>query len=229
VIVPSGTYFLAADNRNESDSRIWGPVRQDAIVGKVVKTLPPGVSPYPPVRGGEIVVAIVAGVLLILFVSRPSVKWPTPEDDPRLDKLAQLGLTVSSIGIGGFATGALLNVLRYNPIDPPATGALIVAAVIITAYALVLHHEPFVTPRGFFWQSYLLCALGAALVGFVLADIATGGGRLTWLGNLLFGLVGVLLVTIEVRRRARVDGGIAALRELYRAPEPDATSDQEET
>jgi len=34
--VPAGKYFLVGDNRQEScDSRYWGPVPQDLIIGKV--------------------------------------------------------------------------------------------------------------------------------------------------------------------------------------------------
>jgi signal peptidase I len=35
--VPAGTWFLLGDNRGASDdSRIWGPVPTDAILGTVV-------------------------------------------------------------------------------------------------------------------------------------------------------------------------------------------------
>jgi len=37
ITVPPGHYFLAGDNRsNSSDSRIWGPIRREAIDGKVL-------------------------------------------------------------------------------------------------------------------------------------------------------------------------------------------------
>jgi signal peptidase I len=38
VSIPKGMYFLMGDNRPYScDSRVWGPVRGDKIIGKVVK------------------------------------------------------------------------------------------------------------------------------------------------------------------------------------------------
>jgi signal peptidase I len=43
ITIPSGTYFLMGDNRgNSDDSRFWGPVPRDWIIGKAV------VSYWPP-------------------------------------------------------------------------------------------------------------------------------------------------------------------------------------
>ena len=48
VTVPPGTVFVVGDNRAESDdSRFWGPVRVDAIVGRVDKCIALGLGCHP--------------------------------------------------------------------------------------------------------------------------------------------------------------------------------------
>jgi signal peptidase I len=44
IVVPAGHYFLMGDNRgNSDDSRYWGPVPRDQIIGRAVATYwPPG-------------------------------------------------------------------------------------------------------------------------------------------------------------------------------------------
>ena len=44
IVIPAGHYFLMGDNRgNSADSRYWGPVPRDQIIGRAVATYwPPG-------------------------------------------------------------------------------------------------------------------------------------------------------------------------------------------
>ncbi len=49
VTVPPGSYYLLGDNRDDSDdSRFWGPVRRDWLIGRAVATY------WPPDRAGGV-------------------------------------------------------------------------------------------------------------------------------------------------------------------------------
>lgn len=175
VTIPQGEFFLMSDNRSEIDSRVWGPVRKKLIVGEVVRTVPPGVSPYPPLRGGDIVVAIVGGVLLVLVLTRPDVKWPRViRDRTGLEGVAEAGLTTFSFIVGGFAYKTLFAVVASSRIDSSAQAALWISAGIILVYALLIHHEPFVTPAGFLWKQYLVCVLASLTLGTVISNSVFG-------------------------------------------------------
>jgi hypothetical protein len=171
VTIPPGEFFLMSDNRSQTDSRVWGPVREKLIVGGLVRTVPPGVSPFPPLRGGEIVVAIVGGVLLVLVVTRPQVKWRVIRDRTGLEGVAEAGFTIFSFIVGGFAYKTLFAIVAYSRIDPSAEAALWISAGIILVYALVIHHESFVTPAGFLWKQYLICVVTSMTLGVVISDI----------------------------------------------------------
>ena len=48
ITIPPGHYFLMGDNRADSiDSRVWGPVRQDHIIGRAIFRFwpPPRIGP----------------------------------------------------------------------------------------------------------------------------------------------------------------------------------------
>ena len=176
VTVPPGDYFLTVNDRSYSDSRVWGPVRLSLIVGKVVEIRPPGAPAAKPVRGGDLVVAIVGGVLLVVVVSRTRVKWPphTPED-----WLGPLDAGVSAISffIAGFAFEVLYRVaVVHGEIDPAAKSAVLIAGGIIAAFALLIHHEPFVVKggKGFALKRYFACAGASAFVGLLVGYAATG-------------------------------------------------------
>jgi signal peptidase I len=173
IVVPPREYFLVADNRASTDSRAWGPIRLGLITGRVVKTLRPGVSPFTPIRGGDIVVAIVGGVLLIMVMTRPRVKWPPIVGD-RYEWIPEVGLSISAFFVGGFALDVLVAVLRYDSIDAVAKKALVIAAVVITAYGLLVHHEPYIEEGELRLKSYLLSAAGAAVAGAVFGEFVTG-------------------------------------------------------
>lgn len=52
--IPEGMYFVLGDNRrNSEDSRFYGPIKQDIIVGKYIAKLYHGKSDSKPVHAGE--------------------------------------------------------------------------------------------------------------------------------------------------------------------------------
>jgi type IV secretory pathway protease TraF len=144
VTIPPRHYFLTVNNRSYSDSRVWGPVRLGLIVGRVVEIRPPGAPSAKPIRGSDLVIAIVGGVLLVIVVTRTRVNWPQRTPEVWLGPL-DAGITAISFFIGGFAFQVLWQVaVVHGEIDPTAETAVLIAAGIIAPFALLIHHEPFV-------------------------------------------------------------------------------------
>ena len=204
VHVPRGDYFLMNDNRiaDQTDSRVWGPVPASWILGKVVEITSPGQSPYIPIRGADVVVAIVGGVLLIIVLARPTIKWPWQPSE-RAFWSAEVGLTALAFFVGGFVFKVLFTVLSYSNLDAAARASLWCAVGIVIIYGALVHHEPFVEHGTFYWKLYGTCAGAAAFAGVIVGDIAVGGTDLVgWILLILAVSVALFVMLAPLLRTA---------------------------
>jgi signal peptidase I len=202
VRIPQNDYFVVNDNRAVlDDSRVWGPVSAKGILGKAVRVTPRGQSPFPPVRGADIVVAIVGGVLLVIVLCRPRIRW-SPFVDKWTAQWLEAVVTALAFFVGGFVFSALFAILTFTPIDAAARGALWWAVGMIALYGLVVHSESFVKEDGFRPGQYASCVVGSVLLGLAAGDVATGSGDSGYFlagsyGDLILFLLGLVVILAD--------------------------------
>jgi hypothetical protein len=128
--------------------------------------------PEAILKGREVIVAIIGGVMLTLALTRPRLRWmerlTDGSDTARV--WSERGLTLFSLAMAGYAYITVRATL-HGQLDSESDSLLRGAALFLIGYAWLVHFEPFARE----WQ--LRGGIGACLLytSVMLAMIVFGG------------------------------------------------------